>query len=141
MIVPIYVTLKLLLFDKIVIIENVGYTSALSRSWNLLSGKAAGPWPRGYILRFFLLTILFTLIAVTIGWVFQTPAALIAAFLPMPDLAKTVLTQLLGTLGSLIATVFGSVCMVIFYYDVRNRKEGFDLQILAEMTSQPDLPR
>jgi hypothetical protein len=138
--IPFYVTLKLLLFDKIVIIENVAYMSALSRSWNLLSGKAAGSWPRGYVLRLFLLTLLFSLIAVTISWVFQTPAALLTAFLPLPEFAKTVLTQLIGTIGSLIATVFGAVCMVIFYYDVRNRKEGFDLQILAEMTSQPDLP-
>ncbi len=133
--IPFYVTLKLFLFDKIVIIENVAYMSALSRSWNLLSGEAAGSWPRGYALRLFLLTLLFTLIAVTISWVFQTPAALLTAFLPLPEFAKTVLSQLIGTVGSLIATVFAAVCMVVFYYDVRNRKEGFDLQILAEMTS------
>ncbi|AFM27622.1 hypothetical protein [Desulfomonile tiedjei] len=135
MIIPFYVILKLLLFDKIVIVENVAYMGALSRSWNLLSGKAAGSWPRGYALRLFLLTLLFMLIAATISWVFQTPAALLTAFLPLPEFAKTVLTQLLGTIGSLIATVFAAVCMVVFYYDVRNRKEGFDLQMLAEMTS------
>ena len=43
-----------------------------------------------------------------------------------------VLTQVISNLGGLVAGLFSSVCMVVFYYDIRNRKEGFDLTILAE---------
>ena len=43
-----YGVTKLLLFDKVVIIENVAYGKALSRSWNLTSGKTDGNWPRGF---------------------------------------------------------------------------------------------
>ena len=58
--VPTYGIIKLLLFDKVVIIENVGYAAALGRSWNLLAGKAQSDWPRGYFLRLVILLHLFS---------------------------------------------------------------------------------
>jgi len=42
-----------------------------------------------------------------------------------------VVSQIITNAGSLIASLFGSVGVVVFYYDIRNRKEGFDLSMLA----------
>jgi hypothetical protein len=130
--IPAYGITKLLLFDKAVIIENVAYVKALRRSWTLVSGKAEGSWPRGYFLRLIILLHLFIFINIAISLLFGTPAALIAALFPESlKLVGEVVAQLLKNTGSLVAGLFGSVCIVVFYYDIRNRKEGFDLRMLA----------
>ena len=131
--VLIYVIFKLLLFDKVIIIEDIAYSGALKRSWKLLSGKADGPWPRSYWLRLAILLILFTLISVTISMLFQMPASLLTVLFPLSQLTKTVLTQVFSNLGSIFGQMFGAVCLVIFYYDIRNRKEGFDIKMLSKI--------
>lgn len=134
-VIPMYGTIKLLLFDKVVLIEDVAYLSALRRSWSLLSGKAEGNWPRGYLLRLIILLHLFILIYLTISMLFQLPAGIIRLLAPDTAIVVVVLTQVISNLGGLVAGLFSSVCMVVFYYDIRNRKEGFDLTILAERAS------
>jgi len=130
-VVPMYGITKMLLFDKVVIIEDVAYVKALSRSWRLMTGKADSPWPRGYFVRFVILLNLFILINMAISIVFRTPGAVLSLLLSDPQWLGTVVNQVLTSIGSLVAGVFGSVCMVVFYYDIRNRKEGFDLKMLA----------
>jgi hypothetical protein len=134
--IPTYGITKLLLFDKVVLIEDVAYMEALKRSWLLLTGKAGGEWPRGYLLRLIILLNLFVLIYFTIAMLFQLPASLIQLFFAEAGLFTSVLAQVLSNLGGVIAGVFSSVCMVVFYYDIRNRKEGFDLMMLASMTGE-----
>jgi len=43
-----------------------------------------------------------------------------------------VVQQLLSNFGGVIGGIFGGVCLVVFYYDIRSRKEGFDLKMLAQ---------
>jgi hypothetical protein len=132
LLVPTYAMLKLLLFDKVVIIERLAYGQALRRSWALLRGKADGSWPRGYLLRLVILLNLFVLISVGISYLFSAPTDLIARLFPESlMMVKLTVSAVLRSLGQLVAGFFGSVCLVIFYYDIRNRKEGFDLKMLA----------
>jgi len=130
--IPFYASFKLLLFDKIVIIEDIAYTNALKRSWDLLTGKADGGWPRGYFLRMIILLFLFGLISITIALVFQIPASIIAALMPESWIVGSVVQHLLSNIGGLIGGIFGGVCLVVLYYDIRSRKEGFDLTMLAQ---------
>lgn len=130
-VVPMYVGTKLVLVDKVIIIEDAEYMEALKRSWSLLSGKADGPWPRGYFVRLIVLMNLFLLINLAVGLLFQIPAAMLM-LAPLPETLASILNHVLSNAGSVVASLFGSVCMVIFYYDIRNRKEGFDLEMLAE---------
>ncbi|MGO9569021.1 MAG: hypothetical protein ACLP5H_15915 [Desulfomonilaceae bacterium] len=130
--IPFYTSIKLVLFDKIVIIEDIAYTNALKRSWDLLTGKADGGWPRGYLLRLLILLFLFGLISITIAMVFQIPASIIAALMPASWIVGSVVQHLLSNIGGLIGGIFGGVCLVVFYYDIRSRKEGFDLKMLAQ---------
>lgn len=132
--VPAYAIPKMLLFDKVVIIEDTAYTAALSRSWNLLSGKAEGPRPRGYFVRLIILFHVFILINIAISLLFEAPAALLT--LVFPDSLKVagqIIGQFMSSAGNLVAGIFAAVCLVVFYYDIRNRKEGFDLKMLAKM--------
>jgi hypothetical protein len=133
MLIPAYGITKLLLFDKVVIIEDTAYLAALKRSWRLIGGKAAEGWPKSYFMRLIVLLHLFVLINLTIAMVFQAPAAFVAAITSEHVIVARIFEQLLSTLGSLVGSVFGSVCLVVFYYDLRNRKEGFDLKMLASM--------
>jgi len=131
--VPFYVFPKWLLFDKVVIIEDGAYVEALRRSWDLMTGKASGEWPKGYWIRLVILLHLFMFIYLAIYTLFQLPAqmvSLVAHGSPWLLIVLTILFQILSQIGSLIATLFGSVCMVVFYYDIRIRKEGFDLEML-----------
>ena len=133
MLIPAYGITKLLLFDKVVIIEDTAYLAALKRSWRLIQGKADQGWPKTYFMRLIVLLHLFVLINLTITMIFQAPATVVAVIISEHVIVARILEQLLSTLGSLVGGVFGSVCLVVFYYDLRNRKEGFDLKMLARM--------
>jgi hypothetical protein len=133
LLIPFYCITKLLLFDKVVIIENIAYLGALKRSWHLIQGKADEGWPKSYFMRLVVLFNLFILINLTIHMIFQVPGSIIAAIASQHTIIVQIFAQLLSTLGNLVASVFGSVCLVIFYYDLRNRKEGFDLKMLTTM--------
>ncbi len=129
----VYCIIKLLIFDKVVIIEDIAYGKALTRSWDLLTGKAEGVWPSRYWIRLYLLILIFILINLTISFLFQTPAVVMKFTVPSLQLVATILEQILKNIGSVIAGLFNSVCMVVFYYDIRNRKEGFDLKMLSRI--------
>ncbi len=131
--IPMYAFIKLMLVDKVIIIEDRGYVDAIDRSWRLLSGKAEGAWPRGYFMRGLILLHLFILINMAISLVFEIPGLLLMAT-QLPQAVSEVLKHVLSNVGGVVASLFGSVSGVVFYYDVRNRKEGFDLQMLAERT-------
>ncbi len=133
LLIPAYGITKLLLFDKVVIIENNAYVGALKRSWNLVKGKVDEGWPKSHFMRLEVLLLLFALINLTMGIIFQAPGAVLGAVLSEYRIVGQILTQLLSTLGSLVGGIFGSVCLVVFYYDLRNRKEGFDLKMLAAL--------
>ncbi len=133
LLIPAYCVTKLLLFDKVVIIEDIAYLGALKRSWHLIEGKADQGWPKTFFMRLIVLLHLFVLINLTIAMVFQAPGSVVAAIALQHTIIVQILGQLLSTLGNLVGSVFGSVCLVVFYYDLRNRKEGFDLKMLAAM--------
>lgn len=132
-----YCITKLLVFDKVVIIEDIAYGAALSRSWNLLTGKAEGVWPARYWLRFNVLISVFVLVNMAISLIFQVPAIIVKLAVPSIQLYVGIVEQILSQLGSVVAGLFGSVCMVVFYYDIRNRKEGFDLKMLSRIGRGP----
>ncbi len=129
-----YPPIKWSLTDKVVIIEGQAYVKALQRSWHLMTGKVEGPWPRGYFTRWTLLFLLFLLINFGIALLFQTPATVIQIAAPKASVWVTIIAQAAKTMGSVVASLFGSVCWVVFYYDIRNRKEGFDLRMLSKIT-------
>lgn len=131
-----YGVTKLILFDKVVIIENVAYGRALGRSWSLTSGKAEGEWPRGYFLRLSLMILIFLGINIVISLLFQTPITVVTLLIPQYELVGNIVGQILSNIGNVIAGLFSSVCMVVFYYDIRNRKEGFDLKMLSRMDNE-----
>jgi hypothetical protein len=96
-----------------------GGTDAVGRSWRLtkgFKGKAFG--------LYFVVIVLFILFAIGLGLV----AALAAALLP-----ALLFPAMIGfALLSLFVYPFTSCVFTLFYYDLRVRKEAFDLELLSQ---------
>ena len=128
-----HLLLNWLLVDKVVVLEGKGWRSALRRSKELMNTRSEqGFWKRpknkaGLIL------LLGFLIGVGIHLLFQVPGLLTQMFVPM-NLAGLTLTlqQVLNVIATSLATVFTAIAMILFYYDIRLRSEGFDLKAMAE---------
>jgi hypothetical protein len=125
--------LNWLLVDKVVVLEGKSWGNTLRRSKELMNTRTEqGFWKRpknkaGLIL------LLGFLIGVGIHLLFQVPGLLSQMFLPMSLGGLTLtLQQILNVIATSLATVFTAIAMILFYYDIRLRSEGFDLKAMAE---------
>ncbi len=123
---------RLLLFDKVVIIEDSAYADALKRSWNLLSGRAGAAWYTSYYWLFGMLLLVLIPLQWAIYFLFEGPALLLIYLLPAPKIVGTYAGQVLSTFGSLLTRLYVGAVMVLFYYCIRGRKEGHDLMALVQ---------
>jgi len=130
--VAFYVMSKFLLFDRVVILEDKRGIQALKRSWRLLSGKATGAWPARYWLRFMILMLILLIAWIAMRLILVVPVNMIESLFP-ESLAGvgTALSYVIMSIGDAVAILFWMVCGIVFYFDVRNRKEGFDVSQLA----------
>jgi len=125
--------LNWLLVDKVVVLEGKGWMSALRRSKELMNSRTEqGFWKRPKNKAGLILFLGF-LIGVGIHLLFQVPGMLAHVFMPM-SLAGLNLTvqQVLNVIATSLAAVFTAIAMILFYYDIRLRSEGFDLKAMAE---------
>ena len=134
-IVTVWLALNLLLnwvlVDKIVVLENMGWMSALRRSKELMNaGTEPGFWrrPRTKAAQILLLGFL---IAIGIHFLFHAPGLVFNLFATGSLLGST-LTGLLNTISASLATSYTTLAMILYYYDIRVRKEGFDLKMMAQ---------
>jgi MFS family permease len=133
LLIPMYAIPKLLLFDKVIVLEDLAYGEAFKRSWNLTSGQGEGNWPRNYWVKLIVLLHVIVFIYVAILTVFYVPSFVIELAMPKSlAIVGKIIGEIIRNLSGLVAGLFGSVCLVVFYYDIRNRKEGFDLRLATE---------
>ncbi|MGB6429191.1 MAG: hypothetical protein WBF06_01285 [Candidatus Acidiferrales bacterium] len=125
LIIPgIYIALRLAVGVQAAVLENIGPGDALSRSFALTKENAG---------RVFLIFLLY-------GFLLYGAIALLGApFLigtvltkSNPDLVRmfTMFTQVGSFIAESLAIPFVTIAMSLFYYDMRVRKEGFDLQMM-----------
>jgi hypothetical protein len=122
----IYLMCRLLVTIPSALIENLGATTSMSRSFELTKNNAG---------RAFLIILLYYALAFAAAALFAAPfqvMMLITAAKSHPESLRTwmILTQI----GSMIATVLVkpivTIAGAILYYDLRVRKEAFDLQMM-----------
>lgn len=107
-----------------IVVENQGVTAGMSRSKALASGNLGKVFAVG-------------LLAVLITWIITIPigylgSALSALLFSENSLLGLFVGQFAGLIGQVLATPIASAAAVLLYYDLRIRKEGFDLQMLAQ---------
>jgi hypothetical protein len=132
-IVPgVYLWIAFAVAVPVLLTEGVKGTRALGRSRALVRGRWWGTF--GVVL---LGTILAGVVSAAIGAV----AGLAAGTTDASTVAGFLVNSISGTLGSMISTPFTAAFVSVLYFDLRVRKEAFDLQLLAErigLTAPPE---
>jgi hypothetical protein len=72
---------------------------------------------------------------VLIRIVVELGSAIIAAAVPMPELRYVVVT-----IASMLGYPLYGIAYTLIYYDIRIRKEGFDIEMMAKQASSPVTP-
>lgn len=117
-----------LVTGPVVVLESLpSATDALSRSWALTKGYKGKA--------FLLLLIMFLLFAVVLIGMVAVMAVGVALFPPLQIPAMILFACLL-----LLVYPFSSCVLTLFYYDLRVRKEAFDLEVLEKQMGMPQIP-
>ena len=102
--------------------EGIGPVAALGRSFRLVKGRW---WPV-----FGALLVMYLLVAVISGILGALGAATLIAAVDS-EVVAAVFVTFVNTLSSLITLPLMAAVLTVLYFDLRVRKEGFDLQLLA----------
>jgi hypothetical protein len=120
---------RFMLAPTVVVVENGRGREAMKRSWNLVKGffwKVVG------------ITLLAGIITAIVEAVASLPFTFAASYFMAND--NLVPAALLAFIGSAISgallTPFGVIVQVLLYFDLRIRKEGLDLSLMAQQIGQ-----
>jgi hypothetical protein len=110
-----------------IIVENLRATKGMSRSKALASGNLGKVFCVGFlvILITWAITIPFSGIGLIISRILFAGNVLLVDFI----------NQFCNLIGQILAIPIGAAAFILLYYDLRIRKEGFDLQMLAQAMS------
>ena len=126
-----YLACSWLVAPVIVVVEKMGPIAALGRSWRLSSGNR---W-RIFGIQL-LLFILNLVLSVLIGGLFGGLAAAGQTTAPGSFGVSTVVQSLVNFASTIIWAPVEWIAFTVLYYDLRVRKEAFDLQLAAEALPQ-----
>jgi hypothetical protein len=136
LIVPgIYIASRLLVCLPVALIEKRSPSEALSRSFELTKSFAG---------RAFVILVLFVVLTYAASLLFTVPAAIALALRAGgANMIRfwTAVTQVGASIGSILVTPILRIATAVFYYDLRVRKEGFDLQLMMDPDAGQRVPR
>jgi hypothetical protein len=135
----IYFMLSYMLVSEVVVLENLGPTAAMRRSKQLMWVKTEKGFFQNNIVKAIIILLITIILGAIVGGVVNIiPFAFAhaASHHPGPDAfgvmsPLTILQGVLTTVVQAAVAPVGRIAMVLFYYDIRIRKEGLDLQVLA----------
>ena len=135
LIVPgIYLLCRIPLATAAAMIEDTGSSKAIDRSFFLTKGFAG---------RSALIYLLAASLQYGVGLMFQLPFLVLTAAAAKQShlvILWTVLGQVGGFLGGLLVTPVHTIGFALFYYDLRVRKEAFDLQMMMQAIGADPMP-
>lgn len=116
----------------VLLLEHSGVRQALKRSRSLTKDQ------RG---RIFLIGLLTVIVSWVLGSIIQGPFVGVSIFLAMkhtePPYWLNVLTTISGGVAGALTGPLFMIALVLLYYDVRVRKEGYDVQLMLESLGGP----
>jgi Uncharacterised protein family (UPF0259) len=110
---------RFLFSPSVLIVEGTKGTDALRRAWRLSANHF---WK---ILGVFVLT---SILSGIIGLVFQVPFGLFAASM---ESLGWIVEATGNSIAQILVTPFATIIQVLLYFDMRIRKEGFDIEVMA----------
>ena len=116
----------------VIIVENLKTGKAMKRSRTLVSGNMG----RVFVLGFLIFIIAFV-VGLASGYVGRWAAAALA---PSSFWGTQLITQMSSLVGNILVAPIGAAAYVLLYYDLRIRKEGFDLEMLARSMGSEEAP-
>jgi hypothetical protein len=135
LIVPgVYLLCRLPAATPAALIENLGPADAIRRSFDLTKDFAG---------RAFMIILLTLSMTWAVAALFQLPFyVLIAVTAKQPQLVLiwTVLAQVGSAIGSVLVAPVSTISTALFYYDLRVRKEAFDLQMMMQAVGADPAP-
>jgi hypothetical protein len=126
----IYIACRLMIAVPAAVLENLGPRSSLERSFALTKDSAG---------RAFLILLLYFVLLMVAMIAFTFPATLGAATAQNNPAMMRIwlgLAQVLNTVGTVLVTPILTIASSILYFDLRVRKEAFDLQMMMGPGSQ-----
>ena len=123
--------LNWLLVDKVVVLEEIGWMKALRRSKELMKGRTEPGFWKSIKTKASLIILVGFLIGIGIHLLFQLPGVLLGILFP-GGIVITTVQGVLNMVAVSLATAYTAIAMILFYYDIRVRREGFDLKMMAE---------
>jgi hypothetical protein len=131
LIIPgIYLMCRLLIAVPAAVIENLGPRNSLDRSFALTKGNAG---------RGFLILVLYFVLLFAAMILFAWPATYgMAAAKGNPAMLRlwAAITQVLTTTGATLVAPIFTIAVSALYFDLRVRKEAFDLQMMLNPSSE-----
>lgn len=125
LIIPgIYVACRLLTCVPAALLEDLGARESLSRSWELTKDNAG----RSFVIYFLYVVMLYAILLL-----FLIPSGVMTAMAPKdPSTVRfsLVIVQLGTFLAEILVGPFLLIATSVFYYDLRVKKEAFDLQMM-----------
>jgi hypothetical protein len=123
----VYFMVKYLFIPQAVILDGTGAMEGLKRSFSLSSGY----WWRTFGI-YMLVAIIVGIIGSLLGYGILLVDYIFKSIPGVPDAVVLAIGGVLMTIISLILNPLSSIASTLLYYDLRIRKEGFDLILLAE---------
>lgn len=106
-----------------IVVENLKATKGMSRSKALASGNLGKIFSIGFLV---------IVIAWVVGVAFTYPVRLLGPILFFNNVTLMIfVSQLSSMVAQILVVPIGATAYILLYYDLRIRKEGFDLQMLA----------
>jgi len=121
-----YLLLRLALMECSVIVERRGIGHALSRTWAMMAGS---------MVKCFALLFVSGLVTGIVSWVSTMPTQTLITTSMLrggsPSQAILIIHTIIGVISTTVLAPVMSIVTILLYYDIRIRKEGFDLELLA----------
>jgi hypothetical protein len=130
----IYLMCRICVATPAALLEDVGPSESIRRSFDLT---------RNFAGRAFMIYLLYFAMAWGIIAVFQFPFVLILAVSAKQMQLRVLLTVLMlvsNFIGSVLVAPVSTIGFALFYYDLRVRKEAFDLQMMMQAIGADPMP-
>lgn len=127
-----FFVIRFLLTTQAIVLEGQGPIDGLRRSWRLVGGSF---WRTlGVVLLMGVLTYLVSAMPASIA----SFALTLSGGSPLDNLVRNqAITALLAQIGLIIALPLQLSVYTLLYYDLRVRKEGYDLELMAQQAALP----